>query len=264
MGGSPVLIVDAGPVGTTLALELAFHGVQAMVVDRSTTSSRHPKMSFINGRSMELMRRLGLVPEIRARGVAPEHSFNFHWIHALTDRPVATWEYDSVELVRKRIAGTNDGTAPLEPYQRLQGSLLESILRERSRADPSIELLEGWPLTGFAVDGGPSGDEVTATIACARTGAERTVRARFLVGCDGANSFVRERTGITLTSEAPPTRHCDVYATGTSDRRWSPPTPHRNRRGTGSGSCPPPGRAGERRTCSSATAPPCSTGSAPT
>src|SRR5438105_2845017 len=76
---TPVLVVGAGPVGAVLSLELARHGVTTVLVDRSTSASRHPKMDYLNGRSMELLRRLGLTEEIRARGVAPEHPFNFVW-----------------------------------------------------------------------------------------------------------------------------------------------------------------------------------------
>lgn len=47
----PVLIVGAGPVGATLALELAGHGVRSLVAERSMAPSTHPKMDFLNARS---------------------------------------------------------------------------------------------------------------------------------------------------------------------------------------------------------------------
>jgi 2-polyprenyl-6-methoxyphenol hydroxylase-like FAD-dependent oxidoreductase len=130
----PVLIVGAGPVGATLALELAGHGVRSLVAERSVVSSAHPKMDFLNARSMELLSRLNLVDEIRARGVAPEHDFTFHWSTTFTEPPVATWSYPSVDGVRERIADVNDGSSPAQPYQRIAGSNLEDMLRARLRA----------------------------------------------------------------------------------------------------------------------------------
>ena len=57
----PVLIAGGGPVGMTLALNLARYGVRSMVCERNEHTTQHPKMDLTNGRSMELYRRLGLM-----------------------------------------------------------------------------------------------------------------------------------------------------------------------------------------------------------
>src|SRR5579885_1112325 len=108
----PVLVVGAGPVGTTLALELAYHGVRCVLVDRYSTPSPHPKMDYLNGRSMELLRRLGAVEPIREKGVGAENSFNFLWLTSITEPPLTTWEYLSVADVAQRMATMNDGSSP--------------------------------------------------------------------------------------------------------------------------------------------------------
>ena len=61
----PVLIAGGGPVGMTLALNLARYGIRSIVVERNDTTTRHPKMDLTNGRSMELFRRLGIVDKLR-------------------------------------------------------------------------------------------------------------------------------------------------------------------------------------------------------
>lgn len=180
-----VLIVGAGPVGTILALELAHHGV----------------------RSMELLRRLGLHAEIRARGVAPEHPFNFIWSRNFDEPPIAIWHYASVLDMQARTASANDGSAPVEAHQRLQGSLLEEILRSRVRSSCHVELREGC----LFVDLDQDLEGVSVRTIDTASGESREIRARFVVGCDGANSAVRRRAGLSVDQSAPSTRHRDIY-----------------------------------------------------
>jgi len=201
----PVLIVGAGPVGALLAMELAHHDVPSVVVDRSLTASRHPKMDFINGRAMEHYRRLGLADTIRAHGVPSDHLFNFQWIETLDRPPVSVWEHPSVEQTRRRMAEVNDGTAPREPYQRVIGSRLEDLGRQRLRALDLVDLREGWTFKGYTLDG----DTVVAEVA-GPNGVEH-LRARYLVGCDGANSAVRRAAGITMGEIGAPVEHRDVF-----------------------------------------------------
>jgi 2-polyprenyl-6-methoxyphenol hydroxylase-like FAD-dependent oxidoreductase len=201
----PVLVVGVGPVGAVLASELDHHGVPSVVVDRSPTTSRHPKMDFIHGRSMEHYRRLGLADTIRSHGVAPDHLFNFQWIETLDQPPVSVWEHVSVDQMRRRMADVNDGTMPREPYQRVMGSRLEELGRRHLRTLDRVDLREGWTLRGYTTDG----DTVVAEIAA--PGRVEHVRARYLVGCDGAGSAVRGAAGITVGDVAGPVEHRDVF-----------------------------------------------------
>ncbi|MCF6744045.1 2-polyprenyl-6-methoxyphenol hydroxylase [Blastococcus sp. KM273128] len=203
---SPVLVVGAGPVGAVLALELARLGVPSVLLDRSTAPSAHPKMDYLNARSMQLLARLGLAEEIRRRGVAPEHPFTFVWTRGADEPPVATWDYASVEELTARIERSDDGTLPSQAHQRLQGSLLEEILRAELRRSPLVDFREGWAFEGLVQDA----DGVTATVREAG-GPALTLRAGFVVGCDGASSDVRSSAGIGVSQLGPTTRHRDVY-----------------------------------------------------
>jgi 2-polyprenyl-6-methoxyphenol hydroxylase-like FAD-dependent oxidoreductase len=206
-GNSPVLVVGAGPVGAVLALELAHHGVKSIIVDRSTTVSRHPKMDYLNGRSMELLRRLGLDSEIRARGVAPQYPFNFIWSRNYDEPPIAVWSYSSVRELTDRIGKVNDGTMPAEAHQRLQGSLLEEILRDRLRAHPLVDFRAGWSFHDLEqVDG-----RLQVQLVERLSGDRHIVDAAYLVGCDGANGRVRQRVGIGVQQVGPTTQHRDVF-----------------------------------------------------
>lgn len=204
---TPVLVVGAGPVGAVLALELAHHNIPSMLVERSVSPSRHPKMDYINGRSMELLRRLGLSGEIRARGIAAEHPANFVWTRGFDEPPVAVWQYPSVDEAAERFSRRNDGTMPVEPYQRVQGSLLEDIVRREARANPLIDMREGWTFAGLH----QTPDGVTATLVDPTTNIRHTVRAQYLAACDGAKSTARRCLEIPLDETGPRTNHCSVY-----------------------------------------------------
>lgn len=204
---APVLIVGAGPVGSTLALELAVHDVRCILIDRLTGPSPHPKMDFLNGRSMELLRRLDITDEIRSRGVAPEYSANFLWNRTFAEDPVTVWEHPSVVGTRERIGKVNDGSAPLEAYQRLQGSLLEDILRRRARDNPLIDVREGCTVEDVVQDA----QGVHAKVVESGTTSVGQVSARYAVGCDGASSTVRRGVGIPVRTVGPVSQNCDVY-----------------------------------------------------
>ena len=62
---TPILIVGGGPVGSLLALSLSHFNQSSTLVEASLTTTRWPKMEQINGRTMEILRILGLVDKLR-------------------------------------------------------------------------------------------------------------------------------------------------------------------------------------------------------
>lgn len=66
MRDAPVLIVGGGPVGMTLAFDLARRGIRCMPAERNSTTTAHPKMDITKARSMEILRCLSLVQALRA------------------------------------------------------------------------------------------------------------------------------------------------------------------------------------------------------
>lgn len=193
-GWTPVLIVGAGPVGMVTALELATHDVSCVLVDRATAPTPHPKLDLLNSRSMELLDRLGLTAAIRDAGVGAEHPSDVVWSTGLDGDRITTWALPSVDDVWRRIRAVDDGTQPAQPWQRLSQFELEPVLRSRCTADTRIDLQLGTELVGLAQDD----DGVTVRLSDRVTGAESVVRADFVVGCDGAESRVRDALQIPL------------------------------------------------------------------
>lgn len=205
---TPVLVAGAGPVGSVLALELARHGTPSIVLEKSSRPPRFPKMDYVNGRSMELLDRLGVGAEIRSRGVAADKPANFVFSRGAAESPVAIWRYPSVADVSRRNAAATDGTAPEQAYQRVQGSLLEQVLRRAAGAHPLIDLREGWQVTGFTRTG--AGGLAVTVIGPDGPG---SLTARYLVACDGAASTIRAAAGVAVSASGTSTQHCSLYFT---------------------------------------------------
>ncbi len=215
MTDTPVLIAGGGPVGLALALALDYHGIDAILVERNETTTRHPKMDITNGRSMELFRQLGVIDELRAQAVPADHDYSVIWCTRMEEWELARFDYPSVEQARKMLREQNDGTMALEPGMRVSQILLEPVLKKvlEDRCD-HIDVRFGWGLEGFTQDA----DGVSAQIKSTATGEVKTVRADYLAGCDGAGSVTRQSLGIELTDLVPPNPETEdgVAAKGTS------------------------------------------------
>lgn len=190
-----VLVIGAGPVGLTLAMELEHHGVDALLVERNASTTRHPKMDVTNGRSMELYRRLGVADDLRKIAIPADHRTKVTWATDAVGWELASFEYGSVEETRKAIRERNDGTLPLEPWMRVSQVVLEPALRDLLKArSQHVKVEYGWALESFEEDT----EGVTAELVSADGGRRRTVRAQYLAGCDGAGSRTRAQLGIGL------------------------------------------------------------------
>ena len=192
----PVLIAGGGPVGMTLACELARRGITCLLVERNPTTTRHPKMDITNARSMELFRRLGVVDALRAVAVPESSNFDVSWITQLTGHELYRFRYPSVTEWRKLIRERNDGSMPAEPPMRVSQVEIEPVLQRAVQAAPLVEARWGVELVDVAQDD----EAVTATLRRA-DGITEQVRCRYLVGCDGGTSRVRGCLDIRLEGQ---------------------------------------------------------------
>lgn len=194
---TPVLIAGGGPVGMTLALELARHGVASILVERNATTTRHPKMDLTNGRSMELFRRLGLLDALRAVGVPEDQPLDIVWATRANGHHLHTFHYPSPAEQRRLVREHNDGTATQEPPMRVSQVMLEPVLKRAIDANPLVDVRFGWTFETFNQDN--SG--VTATIRHSASDETREIRCQYLAGCDGGGSRVRTEAGIALEGD---------------------------------------------------------------
>ncbi len=191
----PVVIIGAGPVGLTLSLELSARGIRHLVMGQDLSTSTHPKCNTTNARSMEHFRRLGLSEKIRFGGLPSDYPSDIVYTTRLGCEEIVRVQFPSprsaVELARER---ATIWPTP-EPQHRISQIYLESILFEEARTREPSDVRMGWQMQKFQEF--PSRVEVGAVEVA--TDRSITVNCKWLVGCDGARSAVRNQLGIALT-----------------------------------------------------------------
>jgi 2-polyprenyl-6-methoxyphenol hydroxylase-like FAD-dependent oxidoreductase len=110
-----VIIVGAGPVGLTLALDLGRRGIRCVLIEQKPEPQFLPKMERCNARTMEMYRRIGLSDAIRAAGLPVDSSMDVYVVLSMTQPPLLHLKYPSVEQARQEIDASRDGSRPLEP-----------------------------------------------------------------------------------------------------------------------------------------------------
>ncbi|MGV6875793.1 FAD-dependent monooxygenase [Pseudochelatococcus sp. B33] len=196
MTNPDVLIVGAGPVGLTLAIDLGQRGVRCLLIEQKSEPQFLPKMERCNARSMEIFRRMGLSRKIRAAGLDADVPMDVYVVLGMDRPPLLHLPYPSVNQALEEIRHVNDGTQPLEAYQLISQYTLEPLLKSVAEELPSVTVRYGCEFLSLEQDA----DGVTAIVVDGR-GAKSEIRCRYLVGCDGGASPVRKQLGIRLRGE---------------------------------------------------------------
>jgi 2-polyprenyl-6-methoxyphenol hydroxylase-like FAD-dependent oxidoreductase len=179
----PVLIAGGGLVGLSAAMFLAQHGIASLAVERLRGGSPLPRAAFFHMRTLEMFRLAGIEDEVREqsfREFEPEGALVI--MDTLSGRKLADI-----------IPSLNEGVDALSPCRRLFVSQpgLEPILRRRAKT-AGAEELEGHEVVGVEQDG----EGVTVTVQDTDSRVQKRLRAKYLIGADGAHSKVRELLGI--------------------------------------------------------------------
>ncbi len=181
----PVLIVGGSLVGLSTAAFLAWHGIPSLAIERHPGTAIHPRAAHFQHRTIELYRSIGLEGEIRA---AAEREF-------VQDGAIMSVETLAGRELEWYFRNVNEGVEDLSPCRQLfiTQKGLEPILRDHA-AGLGARLEYSSEVVALEQDE----DGVTATVRPRDGGAERTVRARYVVAADGSRSPVRERLGVKL------------------------------------------------------------------
>jgi 2-polyprenyl-6-methoxyphenol hydroxylase-like FAD-dependent oxidoreductase len=187
-----VLVVGAGPVGLTMAAELARYGVRVRIVDKAAGRTDKSKALVLWSRSLELIDRMGCGASFVTAGLKVTAA----QIMA-GDRQIAHIRLDTVETPH--------------PYALMLPQSETERLMEQHLAAEGVNVERGVEMARFAVEP----DRVTAVLRHAG-GREETLQAAWLVGCDGAHSAVRHGLGMEFEGDTLPSDWvlADVHLAG--------------------------------------------------
>jgi 2-polyprenyl-6-methoxyphenol hydroxylase-like FAD-dependent oxidoreductase len=186
---SDVLIIGGGPVGMGLAIELGQRGVCCVVIERYPEPQRIPKGQNLTQRTVEHFHFWHAEAALRAARTIPKE----YGIGGLTTYGALLGSY-SYDWLQRDIVAQYYYTA----NERLPQYATERVLRDRASQLPAVDVLYGCAAEHVVQD------EEGVTVQIRERDGTRTamVRGKYLVGCDGSHSIIREASGITQTLAA--------------------------------------------------------------
>jgi phenol 2-monooxygenase (NADPH) len=201
-GGLPpevdVLIIGCGPAGLVLAAQLAsFPDISTAVIDRRDGALEVGQADGVACRTVEMFEAFGLADRL----VSEAYRVN----------EVCFWRPDPEDRTKitrtGRVQDVEDGLSEMPHVIVNQARMLAYLLDHMARSASRLVPFYGLQATGVQVDGGGATEyPVTVTVAHLKefqeTGETSTIRARYVVGCDGARSSTRTAIGRELAGDA--------------------------------------------------------------
>jgi len=173
-----VAVVGFGPSGATAAGLLGGDGLRTFVCDRATGVYDKPRAIALDHEILRVFQQLGVVDQV----------LEF-------TEPFTPSEYYGVDgaLIKRLTMIAPPYPMGYTPSNVFTQPPVEAILREHAASLPDVTVALGTEVTGVAQD------DALATLRLRDAdGAQRTVRARYVIACDGASSFVRGAVGLAL------------------------------------------------------------------
>ena len=188
---TPVLIVGAGPVGLALALDLAWHGQRSVIVEQGAEIGELlAKAGGLNERTLEFCRRWGIKDKVYDWGQPQDYPRDTSFCVSLNGLYIGNDPLPSAQDWPVRESSP-------EAWRKCPQYVFDPILADAALNTGLVTIHYQAELKGFIQD--DSG--VTAQVQFQDEAAPRTIRAHYLVGCDGAASRVRQTLDIPFEGE---------------------------------------------------------------
>lgn len=187
-----VLIAGGGPCGLMLANELGRRGIRCLLIDSKEGTAFNPQANATQARTMEHFRRLGFASEIRSLGLPADHPTDIAYLTRFAHHELARLRLPTSAEAIAKIKSMGGSWSAAELPHRVSQKFVEATLLRHARARPSVDIRYGWTLDAFS----DTGTSIEASIGRVGDGVALTVSAKYIVGADGARSFVRRQLGI--------------------------------------------------------------------
>ena len=186
-----ILIVGGGASGLTASLLLSSYGIDTLLVSKYPHTSTVPKAHLLSIKTMEMMRELGLEPEIRAMSTPPENMLYAGWFagvagptadHGREIARMAAWGFGHQDADWRAASGVG--------YANLMQAKFEPLLRRHAeaRAPGRVRFNHNFLSVRQREAGGRGETGVVATIEDRASGEQLEVAARYLLACDGGRA----------------------------------------------------------------------------
>jgi 2-polyprenyl-6-methoxyphenol hydroxylase-like FAD-dependent oxidoreductase len=194
-----VLVVGGGPVGLSLAMDLAWRGIAVVVAElRHRGEAPSVKCNHVAARTMEIFRRLGVATAVRNAGLPPDYPNDVAYRLTTT----------GIELARIPIPcradrytardGPDTWWPTPEPPHRINQIYLEPILFAHAEAKAGCTILNRTRVSGFT----QFETSVLAQAEALDGGETIEIRSDYLIGCEGGRSQTRRLIGAKLQGDA--------------------------------------------------------------
>lgn len=197
---TPVLVVGGGPVGLALAADLGWHGVACTLLEQTDGRVVTPKMNEVNVRTMEFCRRWGIHDRVMNCPFPADHPLDVAYVTSLTGHELA-------RIARPARCDQRPGPESAMTLQACSQTWFDPMLLELARSFDHVSVLHEHRCDGFEA----TQDGVRAQVTDLRSGESCEVRARHLVGADGAGSAIRRRLGIELVGSPVLSHACSLF-----------------------------------------------------
>lgn len=207
----PVVIVGAGPVGMTVAAELGLRNIPCLLLEQGDGSNNHPRANVVSPRSMEHFRRWGIAEDVIAAGLPVDYPTDIVFTTRLTGREILRFSFPSIAQAR------NADAALLAQYPEIAHSpyfktavgqnFIEPVLRRHLDGLPSVVSRFNTRCEAVTQDQ----DGVTLSVVDTQSSLQHSIRARYVVACDGARSTIRQALSIPMIGKSSLGQNVGVY-----------------------------------------------------
>jgi 2-polyprenyl-6-methoxyphenol hydroxylase-like FAD-dependent oxidoreductase len=194
-----VLVVGAGPVGLSLAMDLAWRGIDVLVVEiRERGAEPEAKCNHVSSRTMEIFRRLGLAGKIRNAGLPADHSNDISYRTSFTGLELSRIPIPCRRDRFDATGGPDTNWPTAEPPHRINQIYLEPIMFDHAAQMKNLTFLNRTSFESFD----QTDDQVISIATDLDKGQRIRINSKYVIGADSGRSKIRGMIGAKFVGDA--------------------------------------------------------------